>query len=74
MCPACIGAALWLFSGAGSAGGLAATLKLRSVRRIRSRRNRPGIHPAGRGDLAQETGECGTNGLGATARPMTHPT
>jgi hypothetical protein len=73
MCPACIGTALWLLSGAGSAGGLAATLKLRSVRRIRSLRNRYGIQPAGRDDSAQETAECATAGLGATASPMTHP-
>jgi hypothetical protein len=36
MCPACIGSALWLLSSAGSAGGLAAAFKLRSIRRVRA--------------------------------------
>ena len=43
MCPLCIGSAALILSSAGSAGGLAAALTLRSVvhRRDRSRRSDP---------------------------------
>jgi hypothetical protein len=74
MCPVCIGTAMWLLSGSGAVGGLAATLKLRSARRVRSARKQPGIQGPEPDAQTQETAGCGAAGLGATASPMTHPT
>ena len=57
MCPGCIGSALLLLSGASSAGGLAAALKLRSISRIRSVRERSGVGRLGANDSGYETAE-----------------
>jgi hypothetical protein len=74
MCLVCIGTAFWLLSGAGSAGGLAGALTLRSVRQRKTAVQRSNTRQIQPNASTQETAECDTAGRGATASPITHPT